>query len=168
MIKANEWRLGRVRTLKLISNGIEKLVMYTVLFLVAVLVSLVFTQVVLRYVFSSGMVWVEELNRYIFVWLMFLGITMGIYKQKHIAITAVADRMKGFTKGIKLLVHIITGSFFAVLCWQGIKFVEVNMSGTAAVLPINLGIVYSIIPVSGFIALIFVVVLLATSKEEKR
>jgi TRAP-type transport system small permease protein len=80
----------------------------------------------------------------------------------------VADRLKGFSKGIQLLVHIITGSFFAVLFWQGFHFVEVNMSGTAAVLPINLGIIYSIIPLSGFIAIIFVVVLIATSKEEKR
>jgi TRAP-type transport system small permease protein len=157
-----------MRTLKLIGQGLEKLVIYAVLFLMAVLVSLVFIQVVLRYVFSNGLVWVEELDRYIFVWLMFLGIAMGVYKQKHIAITAVADRLKGFSKGIQLLVHIITGSFFAVLCWQGIQFVEVNMSGTAAVLPINLGIIYSIIPLSGFIAMIFVVVLIATSKEEKR
>ncbi|MGD6958497.1 TRAP transporter small permease [Rossellomorea aquimaris] len=157
-----------MRTLKLIGQGLEKLVIYLVLFLMAVLVSLVFIQVVLRYVFSNGLVWVEELDRYIFVWLMFLGIAMGVYKQKHIAITAVADRLKGFSKGIQLLVHIITGSFFAVLCWQGIQFVEMNMSGTAAVLPINLGIIYSIIPLSGFIAMIFVVVLIATSKEEKR
>lgn len=157
-----------MRTLKLIGQGLEKFVIYAVLFLMAVLVSLVFIQVVLRYVFSNGLVWVEELDRYIFVWLMFLGIATGVYKQKHIAITAVADRLKGFSKGIQLLVHIITGSFFAVLCWQGIQFVEVNMSGTAAVLPINLGIIYSIIPLSGFIAMIFVVVLIATSKEEKR
>jgi TRAP-type transport system small permease protein len=160
--------VGRMRTLKLIGQGLEKFVMYLVLFLMAVLVSLVFIQVVLRYVFSNGLVWVEELDRYIFVWLMFLGIAMGVYKQKHIAITAVADRLKGFSKGIQLLVHIITGSFFAVLCWQGIQFVEVNMTGTAAVLPINLGIIYSIIPLSGFIAMIFVVVLIASSKEEKR
>jgi TRAP-type transport system small permease protein len=160
--------VGLMRTLKLIGQGLEKFVIYAVLFLMAVLVSLVFIQVVLRYVFSNGLVWVEELDRYIFVWLMFLGIAMGVYKQKHIAITAVADRLKGFSKGIQLLVHIITGSFFAVLCWQGIQFVEVNMSGTAAVLPINLGIIYSIIPLSGFIAMIFVVVLIATSKEEKR
>jgi TRAP-type transport system small permease protein len=157
-----------VRTLKLIGQGLEKLVVYTVLLLMAVLVSLVFIQVVLRYVFSNGMVWVEELDRYIFVWLMFLGITMGVYKQKHIAITAVSDRLKGLSKSIQLLVHIITGSFFAVLCWQGIEFVMVNMTGTAAVLPINLGIIYSIIPISGFIAVIFVVVLMATFKEEKR
>ncbi|OXS53612.1 hypothetical protein B1B00_21800 [Bacillus sp. DSM 27956] len=158
----------RVKTLKTIGQGLEKLVMYLVLLLMAVLVALVFTQVVLRYVFSSGMVWVEELDRYLFVWLMFLGIAMGVYKQRHIAITAVADRLKGWAKGIQILVHIITGSFFAVLCWQGIQFVQVNMTGTAAVLPINLGIIYSIIPVSGFIALIFVLVLIASSKEEKQ
>ncbi|KIL43151.1 TRAP transporter small permease [Jeotgalibacillus campisalis] len=156
-----------MRTLKGIGQGLEKLVIYAVLLLTTVLVSLVFIQVVLRYAFSNGLVWAEELDRYIFVWLMFLGIAMGVYRQKHIAITAVADRLKRFSKGLQILVHIITGTFFALLGWQGLLFVQMNLSGTAAVLPINLGIIYSIIPVSGFIAMIFVVVLMTTSKEEK-
>jgi TRAP-type transport system small permease protein len=156
-----------LKTLNRIGLILEKLIIYAVLLLMAVLILLVFMQVVLRYAFSSGMVWVEELDRYIFVWLMFLGITMGIYKQKHIAITAITDRLKKLSKAIHLFVHIITGLFFGVLLWQGFQFVVQSMTGMASVLPINLGIIYSIIPASSLLAIIFIIVLVARRKEEK-
>lgn len=156
-----------MKTLNRIGFALEKLIIYAVLVLTTILILLVFIQVVLRYVFASGMVWAEELDRYIFVWLMFLGITMGIYKQKHIAITAVSDRLKGFSKSIQMLVHIITGFFFVVLLWKGYQFVLESMTGMASVLPINLGIIYSIIPASSLIAIIFIVILIMGHKGEK-
>jgi TRAP-type transport system small permease protein len=156
-----------VETLNRIGVILEKLIVYTVLILMAVLISLVFMQVVLRYVFSGGMVWAEELDRYLFVWLMFLGITMGIYKQKHIAITFITDRLGKFSNPVHILVHLITGLFFAVLFWQGYQFVMISMSGMASVLPIKLGIIYSIIPVSSLLAIIFLVIVLVGRKGDK-
>jgi TRAP-type C4-dicarboxylate transport system permease small subunit len=41
--------------------------------LLAVLVCLVFTNVVLRYAFSSGIIATEEISRLLFVWIVFLG-----------------------------------------------------------------------------------------------
>jgi TRAP-type transport system small permease protein len=153
-------------TLNRIGQVLEKLVIYTVLLLLAVLISLVFLQVVLRFVFSSGMVWAEELDRYIFVWLMFLGITMGVYQQKHIAITVIADRMGRFSKTLQLVVHLITGLFFAILLWQGYQFMMVSVSGMASVLPINLGVIYSIIPVSSLLAIVFLIVVITNGRKE--
>ncbi|MGF2616577.1 TRAP transporter small permease [Rossellomorea aquimaris] len=156
-----------MRTLNRFGQILEKLVIYSVLLLLAVLITLVFLQVVLRFVFSSGMVWAEELDRYIFVWLMFLGITMGVYKQKHIAITVIADRLGRFSKVLRLLVHLITGFFFAVLLWQGYQFMLVSISGMASVLPINLGIIYSIIPLSSLIAIVFLILVIVDGRKEE-
>ncbi|TYS01476.1 TRAP transporter small permease [Rossellomorea vietnamensis] len=156
-----------LRTLNRFGQILEKLVIYSVLLLLAVLITLVFLQVVLRFVFSSGMVWAEELDRYIFVWLMFLGITMGVYKQKHIAITVIADRLGRFSKVLRLLVHLITGFFFAVLLWQGYQFMLVSISGMASVLPINLGIIYSIIPLSSLIAIVFLILVIVDGRKEE-
>jgi TRAP-type transport system small permease protein len=153
-------------TLNRIGQILEKFVIYTVLLLLAVLISLVFLQVVLRFVFSSGMVWAEELDRYIFVWLMFLGITMGVYQQKHIAITVIADRMGRLSKILQLVVHLITGLFFAILLWQGYQFMMVSVSGMASVLPINLGVIYSIIPVSSLLAIVFLLVVITNGRKE--
>jgi TRAP-type transport system small permease protein len=156
-----------LRTLNRIGQILEKLVIYTVLILLAVLISLVFIQVVLRFVFSTGLVWAEELDRYIFVWLMFLGITMGIYKQKHIAITVIADRLGKFSKVLRLLGHLITGVFFIILMWQGYQFMLVSISGMAAVLPLNLGIIYSIIPLSSLLAILFLILVIVEGRKEE-
>lgn len=156
-----------MRTLNRIGQILEKLVIYTVLILLAVLISLVFIQVVLRFVFSTGLVWAEELDRYIFVWLLFLGITMGIYKQKHIAITVIADRLGEFSKVLRLLGHLITGVFFIILMWQGYQFMLVSISGMAAVLPVNLGIIYSIIPLSSLLAIIFLILVIVEGRKEE-
>jgi TRAP-type transport system small permease protein len=150
-----------------VGHMIEKLIGKVVLLFMSALVILVFTEVLLRYVFSSGMVWAEELERYLFVWLMFLGIAVGIYKQKHIAITTLTEKLSKYFRGFGLLVHIITGSFFLVLTWQGTKYMIGSSSGTASVLPIGLGYIYSIIPVASFIALIFIIVLIVGGKEDK-
>lgn len=143
----------------------ESILGTVILILMLALVTLVFMQVVLRYVFSSGMVWAEELERFIFVWLMFLGIAMGIYKQRHIAITFVVEKIEKYFKGVNILIHMITGAFFCVLTWQGTMFVVENFSGTASVLPIGIGYIYSIIPLSGFLAIIFIILMNVRGKE---
>jgi TRAP-type C4-dicarboxylate transport system permease small subunit len=45
--------------------------------LLAVMVVLVFGNVVLRYAFNSGISFSEEVSRWLFVWLTFLGFLLG-------------------------------------------------------------------------------------------
>lgn len=48
----------------------------------AIMVVLVFGNVVLRYFFNSGITWSEEMSRYLFIWLTFLG-AIGAFKTKN-------------------------------------------------------------------------------------
>lgn len=154
--------------LESIGNMIEYLVKRIILVFTAALVSMVFLQVVLRYVFSTNIVWIEELERYTFVWLMFLGIILGVYRQKHIAITATIEKLRKYIKNIEVLPHYLTGIFFIVLTWVGLKFVIEGFSGFASVLPISLGYIYLIIPVSSLFAVIFTIILIARAKEANK
>ena len=45
-------------------------------------------QVIMRYVFHSSLGWSEELARYMFVWLVFIGISYGAKVMRHIKIDA--------------------------------------------------------------------------------
>ena len=62
-------------------------------FLLAAMTILTFTQVVLRYVFNSGLLWALEGTTYLFAWLVLLGVSYGIRTHSHIGIDA----------GVKLL-----------------------------------------------------------------
>jgi TRAP-type C4-dicarboxylate transport system permease small subunit len=55
--------------------------------LLVLMVILVFGNVVLRYVFNSGITVSEELARWFFVWLVFLGAVVGQRERAHLAVT---------------------------------------------------------------------------------
>ena len=41
--------------------------------MLAIMIALVFLNVILRFFFNSGLVWSEELSRYVFVYVVYLG-----------------------------------------------------------------------------------------------
>lgn len=60
--------------------------------LFVVLVAAIFLQVVARYIFNNSPSWTEELGKYAFVWLSWIGISIGAKKGEHIKITALTER----------------------------------------------------------------------------
>lgn len=52
----------------------------------AAMVVLVFTNVVLRYVFNSGIATSEELSRWLLVWLTFLGAIVALRQHAHLGV----------------------------------------------------------------------------------
>jgi C4-dicarboxylate transporter, DctQ subunit len=49
-------------------------------------VAIVFLQVVMRYAFNASLSWSEELTRYIFIWQIWLGASIGFRDRKHIKV----------------------------------------------------------------------------------
>ena len=59
----------------------------------AMMVIAVFSNVVLRYAFDTGLVVYEELARLLFVWLVCVGTVVAAYEKKHLSFTLVIDRV---------------------------------------------------------------------------
>ena len=59
----------------------------------AVMSILIFTNVVLRYGFSSGISFSVEISRVILVWVIFLGAVVGLAKGVHLSVDAVIARL---------------------------------------------------------------------------
>jgi TRAP-type transport system small permease protein len=59
----------------------------------ALMVVLVFSNVVLRYAFNSGIAISEELSRWLFVWLTFLGATVALREHGHLGTEALVSRL---------------------------------------------------------------------------
>ena len=68
--------------------GLRLLVLIASL-LIAATVSLTFGQVVLRYLFNNPQTWAEEIGRYLFVWITFLGAAVAFRRDTHIRVDAV-------------------------------------------------------------------------------
>lgn len=88
---------------------LEQLEEWLIALLLAVMVSITFTQVIARYVFNYSFVWALELTTVLFAWLIFLGMSYGVRKGSHIGVDALV-------KALKPGVRRVVGSIAAVLC----------------------------------------------------
>lgn len=73
-----------------------------ILFLI-ILTIIIFFQVILRYVFSSPLVWVEEIARFLFIWITFLGSYLALRKEMHFQVKILTNYLPKITIASNLL-----------------------------------------------------------------
>ncbi|BDU40925.1 putative TRAP-type C4-dicarboxylate transport system, small permease component [Vibrio nigripulchritudo SOn1] len=83
------------------------------------MVGLVFANVVLRYVFDSGLAWSEEVSRIAFVWVVFLGIVIAYQENEHLAVDIVVSRLKGKTAKVMGVIRTIISVLVLLACVIG-------------------------------------------------
>ena len=76
-----------------IVDGYFRLLRMFIAACLAVMVVLVFGNVVLRYAFNSGITVSEELSRWLFVWLTFVGAVVALRDHKHLGMDSVVSRL---------------------------------------------------------------------------
>ena len=64
----------------------------------AIMVVLVFGNVVLRYAFNSGITVSEELSRWLFVWLVFVGAIVALRDHTHLGVDSLISRLPAWGK----------------------------------------------------------------------
>lgn len=82
--------------------------------LLAVMVALVFANVVLRYAFNSGITVSEELSRWLFVWLTFLGSIYALRENRHLGTDVLLSRLG--LKG-RLFCLLVGHGLMLWVCW---------------------------------------------------
>ncbi|WP_017727106.1 TRAP transporter small permease [Halalkalibacterium ligniniphilum] len=115
-----------------------------------IMVVVIAMQVFMRYVMGSSLSWSEELARYCFIWLVYLGISYGVKKQRHIKVDVALILLKD--KG-KLIVHMIANllflafAIFVVIYGLDIAQRFLEFGQTSAAMSIPMGLVYLATPV---------------------
>lgn len=79
-----------------------------------VMVSVITLQVFMRFVLNSSLTWSEELARYCFVWLIYIGISYGVKKQRHIKVDVALALLKDKGKNILTLISNVLFLIFAI------------------------------------------------------
>lgn len=72
--------------MRMLIPRLELLVEWLMALALAIMVVLVFGNVVLRYAFDSGITWAEEVARLMFVWLIFLGAILALRHHVHLGV----------------------------------------------------------------------------------
>lgn len=74
-------------------KAIDRTVSSALVALTSVMVAVGATQVVSRYLFNNPLTWSEELMRYIFVWIVFLGTALGMRRKMHLRVSFLFDSL---------------------------------------------------------------------------
>jgi TRAP-type transport system small permease protein len=91
------------RAIDLYCEGIKLLIVLCL----AAMVVLVFGNVVLRYGFNSGITVSEELSRWLFVWLTFLGATVALRQHAHLGVDSLVRALPAWGKRACFIVSYI-------------------------------------------------------------
>ncbi|MDR3231882.1 MAG: TRAP transporter small permease [Synergistaceae bacterium] len=95
---------------------------YFVVWTMALMTLLVFCQVVMRYVFRNSLSWSEELARFIFMWLSWIGASYAVKERSHFRVEMFANLMKGRRRiRFELLILVIWFAFAAIMTWLGTR-----------------------------------------------
>jgi C4-dicarboxylate transporter DctQ subunit len=87
--------------------------------LLAAITLLTFCQVVLRYVFDTGLIWALEATTYLFGWLVLIGMSIGVRANRHIAVDLLLAVLPGRARRIAVLLAIALSLLYAVLMLYG-------------------------------------------------
>lgn len=133
--------------LKRIDRNFEEYVCITLFSLMTLLVSL---QVFSRFIFNLPLEWSEELARFVFIWLVYISISLAAKHNRHLKME-MGQKILSKKLGNKIY-------HFSDLCWLAFNvymiFYGASMARelmasiqTSAVTRINMGYIYTIIPI---------------------
>jgi TRAP-type C4-dicarboxylate transport system permease small subunit len=114
-----------------------------VLFL-ALMVAMVFGNVVLRYGFNKGITVSEELSRWLFVWMTFLGALVALRSHHHLGTDTLVSRLPVLGKKICLgISHLL----MMYLCWLMLsgswQQTKINAGTSSAVMEVSMAWFYA-------------------------
>ena len=110
----------------------------------AAMVVMVFGNVVMRYGFNSGITLSEELSRWLFVWMTFLGSVIALNERAHLGTDSLIARLP--VAGQKLCL----GSTYVVMLYMSWLILQgswaqpvINWESTSAVMETSMGYLYA-------------------------
>lgn len=138
-------------------EGFCRLIEAIIAALLAVMVVMVFGNVVLRKAFNSGIIVSEELSRWLFLWVTFLGAIIAIKEHAHLGTDALISRLPRWGKKICFVASHVIMLYVTWLVFAGaLTQTRINWSVTAPVTGASLAFVYG----TGVVFAIFAAVLL--------
>lgn len=122
------------------------------IFIFGVMTILTVAQVILRHIFDMSIVFAEELDRYLFVWLTFIGISYGAKQSKHLSVDVLYVKLPKIGKKIFFVIETILTLLFTILAvyYSYLYFVQIAQGGQMAA-SMNVSMKWLVLaPVVGF------------------
>ncbi len=143
-------------------------VLYFCMALMIAMVLIVFTNVVLRYGFRSGIRWGEEVSLVIVIWFTFIAMALGVKENLHISITLLPKNLPApLEKGLRVFKYVCEIILGVILFYYGIGLAKNGLRSFLPATKITNAVNYIVLPIIAvFIILYAIIYLIIAIKAE--
>jgi TRAP-type C4-dicarboxylate transport system permease small subunit len=135
--------------------------------MLAAMATMVFANVALRFLTDASILWVEEVSRYLMIWLTFLGAGLVLRYGGHVGIDTLQEALPRRAAAIRRGIVSLLLAFFAFMIVISLRYAVLTWGQTTPVLGIPVGAVYLAMPI-GFALLVAHLLLMARGYVSRR
>ncbi len=129
--------------------------LYMMVFLMLVFCLNIFAQVFCRIIFNYPLFFAEEVSRYAFLWMVFLGISYAVLYDKHIRVTFLTAKLPEICRNIMdIFLHLLAVAVFAWVFFTSLEFLAFSRDISTPALRISKSLVALILPISAMLTII--------------
>ena len=132
---------------------------WLVIALLAAMATMVFANVLLRFLTDHSILWVEEASRYAMVWLTFIGAGPVLRYGGHIGIDMLQQALPRAAAALRAVIFALLALFSGVMVVVGARYAMLTWAQTTPVMEIPVGAVYLAMPVGFALLLVHLAVM---------
>jgi TRAP-type C4-dicarboxylate transport system permease small subunit len=123
---------------------------------VAILIVPVTLQIISRYTaLIPSWIWTEELSRFLFIWMIMLGATIGVREGSHFVVDVLPDLPPRANALLQVVTNFLVLVFALVFVWWGIEFVRFGWDQTSELAELPMAFIFMAWPVAGVTWVLF-------------
>jgi len=112
------------------------------------MIAITFAQVLFRYIFASPLTWSEELARYCFVWIVYLGAPIALHRGLHIGVDNLTIHLsKKSQRILEAINDAIALALVVLVVFASIEVLQANRLQFSPAIGLQMALVYLAIPI---------------------
>jgi TRAP-type C4-dicarboxylate transport system permease small subunit len=136
--------------------------------MMAVMATLVFVNVIARYVLNFSIIWAEEVSQYLMIWIAYLGAGLALREGRHVALEMLHDRLSdALSRKLRMVVAALVLVFLGAVTVLGFQFAVFVWNQETPVLNISLGIPSLAIPIGALLFAVHLVLMFRSYADRK-
>jgi len=140
--------MSLIRTVERTSAMVNKIAINSTVVLFTIMTLIVWVQIFFRFILGGGIVWSEEIAKFLMVWMALLGSSMLLREGKHIAINYFISKFSCL-RYILMFHAILSAVLFFLLIYYGIDYAVFGLKSISPASGIRKFWPYLSIPVGG-------------------
>lgn len=133
--------------MKTLIQKMEWVEKYLSVFLFLTMLLVITTQIVSRYFLSIAIPWTEELSRWLYIYIVFVGGSEAISRRDHIAVDILQNRLSERPKLVlDAIIHIVFAAVCLVVIYYGWTFTERMDRLSSVTMDVKMSALYAAVP----------------------